>query len=105
LSTASCPKALDDGIEQEMVQHPAMDRDLRPLVTGIQSARLAPDRFAPLGEVGELLGPDTGGIELVEQAKLGQFAHRMGQHIDADAQRLEFRHARTHGRECRPDGD
>ena len=41
-------KALDDGIEQERVQHAAMDRDLRPLVTGIQSARLAPDQLAVL---------------------------------------------------------
>ena len=49
-------QALDRGIEQDLLQRAAMDRELRPFVAGLDAARLAPDRLAVLGEVGELLG-------------------------------------------------
>ena len=47
---------LDRGIEQDLLQRAAMDRELRPFVTGLDAARLAPDRLAVLGEIGELFG-------------------------------------------------
>ncbi len=65
------------GVEQDLLQRAAVDRELRPFVAGLQPARLAPDRLAMLGEIGELLGTHARGRELVEQAKLDQFAHGM----------------------------
>ena len=84
---------LDRGIEQDLLQRAAMDRELRPFVTGLDAARLAPDRLAVLGEIRELLGADGVRIELVVQAELDQFAHRMRQHVDADAERPQLGHA------------
>ena len=84
---------LDRGIEQNLLQRAAMDRKLRPFVTGLDAARLAPDRLAVLGEIGEFFGADAGRVEPVVQAELDQFAHRMRQHVDADAERPQLRHA------------
>src|SRR3954451_4647417 len=87
------PQAFGRGIEQDLMQRAAMDRELRPFVSGLKPARLAPDRLAVLGEILELPGAHAAGVELVEQAEFDQFAHRMRQHVDADAERLERRHA------------
>ena len=89
-------ETLNNGVEQDLVQRAAMDRELRPLVSGLYPARFAPDRLSMLGEVRQFLRPDAGGIELLEQAEFDQFAHCMRQHIDADAKRLQFRHAFKH---------
>ena len=70
---------LGRGIEQDLLQRAAMDRELRPFVSGVETARLAPDRLAMLGEVGELGGAHAGGVQPIEQAELGEFAHRMRQ--------------------------
>src|ERR1700738_2273140 len=70
-----------------------MDRELRPLVAGLDAARLAPDRLSVLGKIREFPGAHPRGIDLVEQAELDQFAHRVRQHVDADAERLQFGHA------------
>src|SRR5260221_14471055 len=87
------PQPFGRGIEQDLLQRAAMDRELRPLVTGLDAARLAPDRLAALGKVREFLGAHAGCIELVVQAELDQLAHRVRQHVDADAERLQFGHA------------
>ena len=84
---------LGRGIEQDLLQRAAMDRKLRPFVSGLDAARLAPDRLAVLGEIRELPGADGVRIELVVQAELDQFAHRMRQHVDADAERPQLGHA------------
>src|ERR1700689_3387052 len=90
---------LGRGIEQDLLQRAAMHRELRPFVTGLEAARLAPDRLAVFGEIRQLPGAHAGRIELVEQAELGQFAHRMGQHVDADPERFQLSHALEHA--CR----
>ena len=84
---------LGRGIEQDLLQRAAMDRELRPFVTGLDAARLAPDRLAVLGEIREFLGAHGGRIEPVVQAELDQFAHRVRQYIDADAERPQLGHA------------
>ena len=92
----SLPQPFDRGIEQDLLQRAAMDRELRPFVTGLDAARLAPDRLAVLGEIRQFPGADAGRIELVVQAELDQFAHRMRQHVDADAERPQLGHAFEH---------
>jgi hypothetical protein len=46
-----------------------------------------------LGKIREFLGAQARRIELVEQSEFDQFAHRVRQHVDADAERLQFGHA------------
>ena len=74
------------GVEQDLLQRAAMDRELRPLVAGLDAARLAPDRLAMFGEIGEFAGAYGRGVKPVVQAEFDQLAHRMRQHIDADAE-------------------
>src|SRR6202022_2320294 len=40
------------GVEQDLLQRAAVDRELRPFVARLGAARLAPDRLAALGEIG-----------------------------------------------------
>src|SRR3979409_2745109 len=56
------------GVEQDLLQRAAMDRKLRPFVTGLDAARLAPNRLAVLGEISQLLGPHPRGVKPVVQA-------------------------------------
>src|SRR5439155_614917 len=56
----------DCGIEQDLLQGAAMDRELRPLVAGLETSWFAPDRLAVLGEERQFLGADTGSVEPVE---------------------------------------
>ncbi len=90
---AVASEPFDHRVEQDLLQGAAMDRELRPLVAGIEPARLRPDRLAVFREVGKLLGAHAGGVELVHQAELDQFAAGVRQHVDADAERLQFAHA------------
>jgi hypothetical protein len=80
---------VDRGIEQDLMQRAAVDRELRPFITGVQPARLAPDRFAVLGEISKFSGAHAERVKLIQQTQLDQFAHRMRQHVDADAERLQ----------------
>src|SRR6185369_11284227 len=84
------------GVEQELLEGAAMDRELRPFVAGFQPARLAPDRLAVLGEIGEFAGPHAAGVQSVHQPELDQLAHGMRQHVDADAEWLQLGDALEH---------
>jgi hypothetical protein len=53
------PQPLGRGIEQDLLQRAAMDRELRPFVAGLDAARLAPDRLALLGKIREFPGADA----------------------------------------------
>src|SRR5262249_4044725 len=81
---------LDCGLEKDLLQPPAMNRELRPFITGLQAARLAPDRLAALGEVGKFAGSHARGLELIEKPELDQLANGVRQHVDTDAERLEL---------------
>jgi len=85
------PQAFARGLQQHHLQPAAVDGELRPAVAGGLAARLRPDELAALGVVGQLRGAHAQGVEPVEQAQLVQLAHRMGQQVDADAQRPDLR--------------
>src|SRR5882757_4286362 len=53
------PQPFGRGVEQNLLQRAAMDRKLRPFVTGLDAAGLAPDRLAVLGKIRELRTPDA----------------------------------------------
>ena len=89
---------LGRGVEQDLLQRAAMNRELRPVVPGLEAARLAPDRFAVLGKIREFFGAHARGVELVQQTQFDQLAHGMRQHVDADPERPQLRHAFEHAR-------
>ena len=73
-----------------LVDHPlqpaAMDRELRNVIAGVESARLAPDLLPEAVGVEQLVGADRDRVEAVEEAELGQFLDRVRQRVDADAE-------------------
>ena len=83
---ASVPEPLLDGAMDHALQAAAMDRELRHVVAGIEAARLAPDFLAVAVEIVQFVGADRDGVEPVQQPEAGQFADRMRQRVDADAE-------------------
>ncbi len=56
----------------------------------MEAARLAPDGLAEAVHVDEFAGADRDGVERRQQAEFGQFADRMRQRVDADADLSDF---------------
>ena len=87
---------------QDQVQPAAMDADFRIFVAGEFAARLLVDELAEAVEEAAFEVLDAGLEQLVAEAERGEFAHRMRQQRDADAELLESRaRARRRGRRCR----
>src|ERR1700730_10009520 len=63
-----------------------MDRELRHVVTGIDAAGFLPDFLAVAIEIIQHVGADRGFVEFLQQAEAGEFADRMRQRVDADAE-------------------
>ena len=85
-------QALLDGLEQQHLKLAAVDRELRPVVTSLDAARLAPDLLTVFIEIEKLLGLDGDLAKRVLQAELGQLATGMRQNIDADTERPDLVH-------------
>jgi len=81
-------QALSGGIQQDHQQCAAVDGELRPVVTGLAASGLRPDTLPVIIIIAEFGGRNRGCGQHVMQSEVGQFAHGMGQQIDADAQRL-----------------
>ena len=82
-------ESLLHGVEQHALQLAAVDRVLRPAVPGATAARLAADAVAEAVVVGELRGRHRDGLERLGEAELGQLADRVGEEVDAGADRLD----------------
>ena len=74
----------------------AVGGELRRVVAGMQAARLRPDRLPQVVHVGQAPGADCHGVELRQQAELGQLADRVRQDVDADAERAHLRRRFQH---------
>jgi hypothetical protein len=83
-------KALRDGVQQRELKGAAVDRQLRNLVAGVAPARLTPDQLAVPVEIRQLTGGHTQGHQLVQEPEVGQDAHRVREHVDADAERADL---------------
>ena len=79
-------ETLLDGAMDHALQPSAMNRELRNVVAGIDAARFLPDFLSMAIEIIKLAGADRDVIELLQQAKPGEFADRMRQGVDADAE-------------------
>src|ERR1700722_8317554 len=75
-----------DGAVNHALQPAAMDRELRHVMAGVDAADVAPDFLAMAIEIIEHIGADRDVVELLQQTKAGEFADRMRQRIDADAE-------------------
>ena len=59
---------LDHGLMDDALQPPAVDRELRHVVAGIEAALLVPDLLAVAGQIEQLMGADRDLVEPVQQA-------------------------------------
>src|SRR5882724_324885 len=75
-----------DGAVDHALQPAAMDRELRHVVPGIDAAHVAPDFLAVAVQIIKHVGADRDVIELLQEAEAGEFADRMWQRIDANAE-------------------
>ena len=96
------PEPLLDRAMDHALQAAAMNRELRHVVAGVEAARLAPDFLAVAVEIIQFVGADRDGVERVQQPEAGQFADRMRQRVDADAEFADAcRTVRTVRSRCR----
>src|SRR3984957_9373348 len=79
-------QSLLDGAVNHALQPAAMDRELRHVMAGVDTADVAPDFLAMAIEIIEHISADRDVVELLQQTKAGEFADRMRQRIDADAE-------------------
>src|SRR3954452_23138208 len=83
--------------EQDHLQFAAVNGELRPAVTGGFPARLRPNTLAVPGVICEFRGRYGCRREQVTQSEIRKFAYRVGEGVDAHAQRLDridaFEHA------------
>jgi hypothetical protein len=73
-------------LQQKHLQLTAMDADLRPMVTGSNTARFAPDFLSFAGDVDKVFGLDSGAQQSVKETKFIQKLNRVGQYLDANAE-------------------
>src|SRR5438105_3253367 len=81
-----CAEPLLDGAVDHALQPPAMDGELRHVMAGLDAARLAPYFLAVTVEIIQFTGADGDCVERIEQPEACQFADRMRQRVDADAE-------------------
>ena len=84
--------AIDQGLQQDLLQDASMQGELGPRVPGGEAALLPPDLLAAPGAVDELRRRDRPGAELVEEAQRVELPHGVGQEVDADSERAQFLH-------------
>src|SRR5689334_21305519 len=79
-----------NGLQQKQLQPTAMDRILRPLVSGRHSPWLAVYQLSEFVIEVQSLRRDAGLSECFAETQLDEFTHRGGLKIDADAERREL---------------
>src|SRR5450631_1094552 len=84
--------AVADGANQEELQLPAVDRNLRPPVSGSDPPWLAVDELSELVAEVEALRGNARRRKHVAKSKLGQLTNRGRLQIDAHAERRGIRH-------------
>ena len=84
--------------EQDHLQLAAVNGVLRPAVADVPAAGEAPDPVAVPVEVHHFRGGDSGRLELLAEAELGQFADRVRHQVDAHAERPQRSRRVDYGR-------
>jgi hypothetical protein len=81
---------LDEGVEEQLLEHAAVGRDLRIRVPRREASGLTPNLLASFRTVQKDCRLDGLRTELVEQPQRAQLAHRMRQEIDAHPEGTQF---------------
>jgi hypothetical protein len=83
--------ALDQPPIEQHMEMAAVHRILRPVVAGEFPARLRIDVVAVEGDQRPFLRRHADAVEIaLREAEIGELAHGVGLHIDADAERAQF---------------
>jgi hypothetical protein len=90
VTTRSAPSPFADGVEQDRLQVGAVDRQLRRVVAGPASGRLAVDVLAEAVEERRLARHDGDALEVGEDAERFERRARVRQDVDADAERPDL---------------
>src|SRR6266702_737490 len=77
---------LDHRLMNDALQATAMDRELRHVMAGIEATLFVPHLLAVAGQIEQFAGANGDRVETVQQAEPGEFADRMRQRVDADAE-------------------
>src|SRR5262249_37457215 len=77
-------------VQQQKLQLSAMDRILRPFVSGAESPLFGADQLAKLIEIAQLVRGDTQSIECIAEAQFGELANSGRLQVDANAERNEL---------------
>jgi hypothetical protein len=80
------PKSVEGGLPQQHLQLAAMDRELRPRISGGEPPRLLLNSDPITRQEGQRLGSNSGGIKSWQEPEVVEHAYRVRQHVDADAQ-------------------
>src|SRR3984885_14870345 len=75
-----------DRPENDVLQAPAVNRELRHVMAGVDAANVAPDFLTMAVEIIKHVGADRDVIELLQKNEACEFANRMRQGVDADAE-------------------
>src|ERR1700722_18468231 len=75
-----------DRLKDDVLQAPAMDRELRHVMAGVDATNVAPDFLAMAVEIIKHVGADRDVVELLQKTEACEFADRMRQRVDADAE-------------------
>ena len=92
------PEAGTCRLQQDHLQRPPGNRELRPIVPGVQPPILLPDLLTVTVGINQLPGLDADCCKFVLQSQFGKLSDGMRQHIDVDAKRSNFGHSLENGR-------
>ena len=87
---------LVERVQQHLLQHAAVDRELRPRVAGGGAAWLAPDLTTVARAVHEARRLDRPAAERRQDAERVELAHRVREQVDADTEGLNAPHPLVH---------
>jgi hypothetical protein len=86
-------RALDQLVMQQHVEAAAVHRVLRPVIAGVETARLGIDVVAIQPHQRPFLGGQADPVEIaLADAEVVQLAHGVRLHVDADAERAHLPH-------------
>jgi hypothetical protein len=81
---------LDEGVEEQLLEHAAMGRDLGVRISRREASRLTPNLLASVRTVQKDFRFDGLLAELVEQPECIEFPHCMWQEVDAHPEGTQF---------------
>jgi hypothetical protein len=96
------PQAVLDLAREQQLELAPVHRQLRPPVSGVEAAALAPDGLAEPVGVRQAAGRHADRRDPFTQSQLGELAHGVRKQVDADTQGLQLPSALVHDHVAEP---